>query len=874
MGTTVSREHAKLPFGYTQARREDHTRITTTSSSQTSRRQRLAHRLFLTNNSGSTSITPLQPHHLHLAEEGGILLGGSISPTLGEGGVGLPTGELSHESHWNNDDADSDAEIVSLSSILNQGPEFELQWHAVGQNYDEGFYSCNTLDLVASGSGTRTTGHSGGARQGYDSSALHSRSTTLGPIDHSTYPQEPHRQSKTDRETATYPNIHSGVGSPTFQPSVTIKQNATMEIVDNSGNERKQCGATTNATIAAVSAATTTKLLASSPTQSDSFNYSSSGNSSSGQDEGKQKSPERPRIHLIQHLQRRSFKAIRQDLTDTEEETDEELTKSSEKRKMDIISALGIADVPDEWQEQTSFKFFKEEPMFHSISDQFRPQMTARRYTTDRCSYGHSKGLGAWMDHDYYEGVVHLPQGFFETHRHPFVDDEDGTDEEFDVDGGEVDGEVYLRARKFNKGKSASITIPGYSTATLGSAGHSLFNYPATMIAGEDVSHFSPIPFSELPSLTNIGLCSYGIVKLSSNIRLLTSATCLQVLCSVPVDIGFLRNLTLLDLSKNSLKVLPDSIRFLSKLMDLKLSFNYIESLPSAIGELAKLTLLRLDNNRITRIPSQINRLKNLTTLDLDNNPITVLPAEIGQLHFLKRLQLENCPLVSGFVHSPLQSPPTLLELAARVIVRKGVNVPSILPSHLKKYIKSSQPCSFCGGPYFESSFKRGRLIEKNNITVPLEYTLCTLHWNNDMERIKLLFGPRPITAPPLPPSKFNSAPTTSSTNMNGGNPTRQTKSDSNSSPTPSNSTGFEPTVQNSNNSSAEPTSSSRNNNRQKGFWARMRSKSKSVINGDSLTTITDGGQLSSSSSSPSISKSRFSIRLKSRGDQQQFSSQ
>ncbi|KAF9910155.1 hypothetical protein BX616_010938 [Lobosporangium transversale] len=48
-------------------------------------------------------------------------------------------------------------------------------------------------------------------------------------------------------------------------------------------------------------------------------------------------------------------------------------------------------------------------------------------------------------------------------------------------------------------------------------------------ILDEELEHLSPIPFSELPSLTNIGLCSHGIVRLSSNIRLLASATCVQM---------------------------------------------------------------------------------------------------------------------------------------------------------------------------------------------------------------------------------------------------------------------------------------------------------------------------------------------------------
>jgi hypothetical protein len=48
-------------------------------------------------------------------------------------------------------------------------------------------------------------------------------------------------------------------------------------------------------------------------------------------------------------------------------------------------------------------------------------------------------------------------------------------------------------------------------------------------ILGVELGHLSPIPFSELPSMTSIGLCSRGIVRLSSNIKLLASATCVQM---------------------------------------------------------------------------------------------------------------------------------------------------------------------------------------------------------------------------------------------------------------------------------------------------------------------------------------------------------
>lgn len=214
------------------------------------------------------------------------------------------------------------------------------------------------------------------------------------------------------------------------------------------------------------------------------------------------------------------------------------------------------------------------------------------------------------------------------------------------------------------------------------------------------------------------------------------------------MEIGFLRNLTLLDLSKNCLKSLPDSITHLTKLVELKLSFNQLETIPAGIGGLTKLASLTLDNNRITSIPAQIGLIKELVNLDLSDNPIRVLPAEVGKLQFLRRLKLERCPLVEEFVHSPVHSPPTLLELAARVIVRHDIQMPPLMLPHLKAYVDSAQSCTFCDGPYFDSWVKRGKLIEKNEMFIPLEYTLCQPHWNTEMERVKLLFCPRPITSP------------------------------------------------------------------------------------------------------------------------------
>ncbi|KAF9349227.1 hypothetical protein BGX34_001915 [Mortierella sp. NVP85] len=236
-----------------------------------------------------------------------------------------------------------------------------------------------------------------------------------------------------------------------------------------------------------------------------------------------------------------------------------------------------------------------------------------------------------------------------------------------------------------------------------------------------------------------------------TTIKLTTIGTTKQLLV-IPGEIGYLRNLTLLDLSKNNLTSLPESIMHLTKLVDLKLSFNQLKSIPAGIGGLSKLVALALDNNHLDAVPRQIGLIKGLVSLDLSNNPIKVLPAEVGKLQFLRRLTLEGCPLVEEFQHTTVHSPPTLLELAARVMVRHDIKPPASLHPHLKDYLKSARTCTYCEGPFFESFVTRGKLVEKNDMNIPLEYTLCMPHWNTEMERIKLMFCKRPVTAPPVKP--------------------------------------------------------------------------------------------------------------------------
>ncbi|KAI9297704.1 outer arm dynein light chain 1, partial [Neoconidiobolus thromboides FSU 785] len=228
-------------------------------------------------------------------------------------------------------------------------------------------------------------------------------------------------------------------------------------------------------------------------------------------------------------------------------------------------------------------------------------------------------------------------------------------------------------------------------------------------------------------------------------------------LVELPREIGHLNNLTVLDLSKNQLRKLPDTIGCLLKLKELKLNQNQLTYLPRSIGNLKKLNVLNLSNNNIKYIPKDLGKLINLINLDLSHNPVKVIPAEIAQLQFLRKLKLESCPLWSVEDIKEIEDkkewdrePLSLKEICARAVYTGKVQIElTKLPEKLYHYLLNVEKCTFCHGPYFQSYVLRNRCIEKNEQQVPLEYRLCTNHWNNDKERLSLLFCGSPMAMSP-----------------------------------------------------------------------------------------------------------------------------
>lgn len=100
---------------------------------------------------------------------------------------------------------------------------------------------------------------------------------------------------------------------------------------------------------------------------------------------------------------------------------------------------------------------------------------------------------------------------------------------------------------------------------------------------------------------------------------------------SLPISIGEMKSLFILDVHFNELHGLPLSIGKLTNLEILNLSsnFNDFTHLPDTIGDLINLKKLDLSNNQIYELPVTFGQLDNLIVLKMDQNPIVVPPKEV-----------------------------------------------------------------------------------------------------------------------------------------------------------------------------------------------------------------------------------------------------
>lgn len=131
----------------------------------------------------------------------------------------------------------------------------------------------------------------------------------------------------------------------------------------------------------------------------------------------------------------------------------------------------------------------------------------------------------------------------------------------------------------------------------------------------------------------------------------------------------------------------------LSRLEVLYLGGNCLTEIPAELGALVSLISLTLCDNQLQSIPPTLSHLQRLQSLSLHNNQLSTLPPDIISLNLIE-LSLRNNPLVVQFVQEFVYEPPTLLELAGRII--KLENIPystGDAPSQLVAYLDAAHSC-------------------------------------------------------------------------------------------------------------------------------------------------------------------------------------
>jgi internalin A len=182
-------------------------------------------------------------------------------------------------------------------------------------------------------------------------------------------------------------------------------------------------------------------------------------------------------------------------------------------------------------------------------------------------------------------------------------------------------------------------------------------------------------------SETRLNLSRGSIRELPEEIGQLTSLTSLSLdfneLIELPKSIGQLVNLRSLDLSANQLTRLPESIGNLTKLTSLHLSANQLTRLPESIGYLANLICLEVIDNKLISLPDCIGNLTKLETLDARSNKIKNLPQSLRGLICLETLWLWENNLES--------LPDSIKNLASLKSLNLGENRLNSLPNLIGK---------------------------------------------------------------------------------------------------------------------------------------------------------------------------------------------
>ncbi|XP_034671405.1 leucine-rich repeat-containing protein 58 [Drosophila subobscura] len=245
-----------------------------------------------------------------------------------------------------------------------------------------------------------------------------------------------------------------------------------------------------------------------------------------------------------------------------------------------------------------------------------------------------------------------------------------------------------------------------------------------TLIAKNNLLTNCSLPKSLLAKQAGVGGYSHG----HSTLKELNLSG--NQLTYFPEQVTELRHLKYLYVGGNKITGISKDIWKMQSLHVLSLGGNLISEVPDAVGSLSQLQALVLCDNLIENLPMSIARLKNLKSLLLHKNRLRHLPKDIVALKNLTELSLRDNPLVVRFVQDMALKPPTLLELAGRIVKASGQRPgPYDIPRTLAEYLNSANCCvnPNCKGVFFDNRVEHIKFVDFcGKYRVPLLQYLCS----------------------------------------------------------------------------------------------------------------------------------------------------
>jgi len=212
-----------------------------------------------------------------------------------------------------------------------------------------------------------------------------------------------------------------------------------------------------------------------------------------------------------------------------------------------------------------------------------------------------------------------------------------------------------------------------------------IWSYDSSSFKGLDVSQDCDA-FSRIGREVPLRFLSLEGNRIEKVPRALTDFTCLQELRLSANDLQSLdagsccglTALTVLDLSSNRLKALPEDLALLTSLRSLSLDNNQLKALP-CMQDWTSLLRLSASNNELNCLPATFSSLVSLQTMVVNNNLIDVLPANLSRLTSLRSFDISyNCLRHLGLPDNGLHQLSSLTSLEAKMNEIAELSVPGL----------------------------------------------------------------------------------------------------------------------------------------------------------------------------------------------------